>query len=101
VTDVATEAQKRARRDFVNRFAYGLGRAVARAKYEGQRVRSRPRTRRRIEIYPGLSKTRSAKPPAATLRKTIAFFVGLGEGISKRKKQQLAAAKRAVAREKK
>ncbi len=100
---MATEAQKRARQNFVNRFAYGLGRGVARARQEGGKLRSKSSKNRRIGIYPGsrpkVGKNEKAAAPA--LRKTIAFFVGLGEGISRRKKQQLEAARKAAARAKK
>lgn len=84
---MVTPAQKKARASFVQRFAYGLGRGVARARAEGQRVRRVPKApRKRLEVYPSLSKSRrgDTKPAAPGLRKSIAFLVGLGEGYSRR-----------------
>ena len=82
---MVSEAQKRARRNFVNRFAYGLGRGVAHAKRE-----------HRTPFRVGRKKVKTEE--LKTLRSSIAFFVGLGKGISKRKKQQLAEEKKLLAK---
>ncbi len=77
---MATPAQKRARQDFVNRFAYGLGRGVAHAKNE---LRRKPKSKSAALGKGDLGLKRS--------RAAIAFLVGLKKGISKRKAEQMVA----------